>query len=91
VHRRSWGKGSQVVSIDEGKGREGAAYELSPASGEGQKSLPAGAYMGSKNGTKYYAPWCASAQRIKPENIVWFESENDALSKGYSKTTSCSF
>ena len=45
---------------------------------------PQGAYAGSKNGTKYSTPGCAGLPRIKPENIVWFSSREDAELQGYS-------
>lgn len=45
----------------------------------------AGHYVGSKNGTKYYAsPSCSGAKRIKPENYLWFTSAEDAQIQGYS-------
>lgn len=44
-----------------------------------------GAYVGSKNGTKYYTPGCPGSNRIKPENYVWFQSAEDATLQGYSK------
>lgn len=44
-----------------------------------------GAYMGSKNGTKYYTPDCPGSKRIKAENIIWFQSVQDATLQGYSK------
>ncbi len=44
-----------------------------------------GAYMGSKNGTKYYTPGCPGAKRIKPANIIWFQSVEDATLQGYTK------
>lgn len=44
-----------------------------------------GAYMGSKNGTKYYTPGCPGSKRIKPENYIWFQSAQDATLQGYSK------
>ncbi len=44
-----------------------------------------GEWVGSKNGTKYYTPGCAGASRIKTENYVWFESEDDATVQGYSR------
>jgi hypothetical protein len=43
-----------------------------------------GAYLGSKNGTKYYTPDCPAAKRIKPENTVWFQTAEDATLQGYS-------
>lgn len=43
-----------------------------------------GAYLGSKSGTKYYTPDCPGANRIKPENTVWFQTAEDATLQGYS-------
>lgn len=40
-------------------------------------------FVGSRNSTLYHLPTCASAKRIKPENLVCFVSEEDAQSKGY--------
>jgi len=45
-----------------------------------------GLFVASKNGTKYYWPWSSWAKRIKPENEVWFKSEADAQTAGYSKS-----
>lgn len=42
-----------------------------------------GAFVGSKNGTKYYRPDCSGIQRIKPENYIWFSTEEDAQLQGY--------
>ena len=50
-----------------------------------QTTTKGGAYMGSKNGTKYYTPGCPGANRIKPENYVWFQTVEDATLQGYSK------
>jgi len=44
-----------------------------------------GAFMGSKNGTKYYTPGCSGTTRIKPENYIWFTSVEDAQLQGYTK------
>jgi hypothetical protein len=43
-----------------------------------------GAYVGSKNGTKYYTPSCSAVQKIKPANYIWFNSAQDAQIEGYS-------
>ncbi|MDD2753664.1 MAG: hypothetical protein PHT44_03590 [Candidatus Portnoybacteria bacterium] len=56
----------------------GAAGES--ASMAGAKGL----FVASKNGTKYYWPWCSWAGRIKEENKVWFNSEKDAQAAGFS-------
>lgn len=42
-----------------------------------------GMFVASKNGTKYYWPWCSWAERIKEENKVWFNSEKDAQAAGF--------
>lgn len=44
-----------------------------------------GKWVGSKNGTKYYTPGCPGAARIKAENYVWFDSQDDATVQGYSR------
>lgn len=43
-----------------------------------------GKYAASKNGTKYYTPGCSGLKRIKKENIIWFNSVEDAILQGYS-------
>lgn len=48
-------------------------------------SETSGAYVGSKNGTKYYTPGCSGSKRIKPENYVWFQTVQDATLQGYTK------
>ncbi len=48
-----------------------------------------GAFVGSKNGTKYYPPGCAGVTRIKPENYVWFKDAADAELQGYTRISSC--
>ena len=40
-------------------------------------------YVGSKNSNKYHYPTCGSAQRIKPNNLVTFNSAKDAQDAGY--------
>lgn len=53
-----------------------------PAAGGGQ-------YVASKTGTKYYLPWCGSANRIKEENKVWFSSKAEAEAAGYEPAKNC--
>lgn len=48
-------------------------------------SQKGGAYMGSKNGTKYYTPGCPGSKRIKPANVIWFQSAEDATLQGYTQ------
>ena len=48
-----------------------------------------GAFVGSKNGTKYYPPNCSGVSRIKPENYIWFKDAADAELQGYTRISSC--
>ncbi len=41
------------------------------------------AFVGSRNSDLYHLPTCASAKRIKPENVVCFVSAEDAAARGY--------
>lgn len=48
-----------------------------------------GAVVASKNGTKYHFPWCSGAQRISPENLIYFNSIEEARTAGYSPASNC--
>jgi len=48
-----------------------------------------GMYVGSKSGKSYHLPWCSGAKRIKTENQVWFQSKEDAESRGYRPAGNC--
>ncbi|HMN19486.1 MAG TPA: hypothetical protein PKA31_02745 [Candidatus Moranbacteria bacterium] len=44
------------------------------------------AFVGSRNSDKFYIPSCSWAKRIKPENLVCYKSEQEALAKGKAKS-----
>lgn len=53
-------------------------------------TIPAGGeVVASKNGSKYYLPWCAGALRITDANKVWFASREEAEAKGYVPANNC--
>ena len=52
------------------------------ASEQGQKE-PERKFVGSKNSNKFHNPSCTWAQRIKPENRVYFASVAEAEKAGY--------
>jgi hypothetical protein len=53
-------------------------------------ALPAGGqYVASKNGTKFYLPWCGGAKAIKNANKVWFATKADAIAAGYEPAANC--
>jgi hypothetical protein len=53
------------------------------------KIEPGGKLVASKNGTKYYFPWCAAASKIAEGNKVWFNSEAEARAKGLQPAANC--
>jgi hypothetical protein len=56
----------------------------------GPTTLTAGGeVVASKNGTKYFFPWCGGAKLIKEENKVWFASANAAKAAGYAPAANC--
>ncbi|HYD93577.1 MAG TPA: hypothetical protein VEB18_03970 [Candidatus Paceibacterota bacterium] len=48
-----------------------------------------GQYVASKNGTRYYLPWCGGVKNIKEENKVWFSTKADAEAAGYTPAANC--
>lgn len=45
--------------------------------------------VGSKNGKKYYYPWCSGVKSISPANLIHFADKNEAEARGYSPATAC--
>lgn len=43
----------------------------------------------SKNGKKYYYPWCIGASRIKMENRVYYSSSEEAENSGKTIAANC--
>jgi hypothetical protein len=53
-------------------------------------NLPKGGLVvASKNGTKYYFPWCGGVKNITEANKIWFASEDEAKAKGYAPAANC--
>ena len=46
-----------------------------------------GKFVASKNSKYYHWPWAPAAQRIKPENRRWFNSEDEAQKAGYKRAS----
>jgi hypothetical protein len=67
------GRGAPVVLED--------APAAAPAAG--------GQVVASKNGTKYYLPWCGGAKNISAANLVTFPSAAAAQAAGYSPAANC--
>lgn len=48
-----------------------------------------GAYVGSSKSNKYHLPTCRYAQKISPENRVWFQTKEEAQAAGYEPCAVC--
>lgn len=48
-----------------------------------------GAYVASKNGTKYYLPNCPGVSRINEANKVWFQTKVQAEARGLTPAANC--
>jgi hypothetical protein len=45
--------------------------------------------MASKKGKKYYFVWCKYAESIKPENRIYFNTEEEAIKRGLTLASNC--
>lgn len=54
-----------------------------------QNTVAEGAFVASRNGTKFYPADCSYADRILPENRVWFTTEEEAIARGYKASAQC--
>ncbi len=63
--------------------------EKKTAIGEGNILNAEKLFVASKNGTKYYYPWCSGVSRIKEENKVWFSTADEAKKAGFQPAANC--
>jgi len=52
-------------------------------------SNSSGQVVGSKNSTKYHYPWCAGAKQISAQNLITWNSIEEARSAGYTPAVNC--
>lgn len=52
-------------------------------------TVATGAYVASKNGSRYHLPTCPGAKQITEANKIWFNSVADALAAGYTPAANC--
>ncbi len=48
-----------------------------------------GRVVASKNSTKYHYPWCGGAKQISPQNLIVFNSIEEARKAGYTPAANC--
>lgn len=59
---------------------------VSANSGSGEVN---GKVVASKNGKVYHLPWCPGALKIKPENLIIFDSKQEAESADLTPAANC--
>lgn len=81
--------GLQITSFEMTK--QESAKEALEATKASPEALPqeGGGYVASKNGTRYYLPWCGGVSRIKEENRVWFQTKEEAEARGLTPAKNC--
>lgn len=48
-----------------------------------------GAFVASKNGSTFSRPDCPTAKKIKPENQLWFQTREQAITAGFHAAANC--
>ena len=48
-----------------------------------------GLVAASRNGKRYYYPWCGGMKQIKKKNLIWFGTEQEAEMRGYTIAKGC--
>ena len=76
-----WQVWSPIALVE--RGEKNLIQEYMAASG-----LP-GLVAASRNGTRYYYPWCGGLSRIKEANKVWFKTVEAAEQAGYTIASGC--
>ena len=67
-----------------------AKNNKNPSLGVGSASSSSkGRYVASKSGTAYHYPWCPGALKIKEENKIWFQTKEEAESRGLKPAGNC--
>ncbi len=56
---------------------------------ESSSTATNGSIVASRNGTKYYFPNCSGISRISAKNLISFNTEAEAVSAGYEKSSTC--
>ena len=54
-----------------------------------QPGVQEGKVLASKNGQKFYYPWCSGVSRIKEVNRIYFASAVEAKTAGYTQAVNC--
>ena len=80
------------AEIEAGVAPNGVADIATSAAGlaaKARSTSAAGRYVASKSGASYHLPWCPGAKQIKASNKIWFQTKEEAETKGYKPAGNC--
>ena len=79
---------SPISYIDSGSQGQ-LSLDDSSAAEISNEFVSGGKLVASALGGKYHFPWCSGAKRIKNENKIFFNTFEEARSKGYEPAMNC--
>jgi len=79
----------QIPKIEEANISEILNQEVRKEEGKKEELKIDFRVVASKNGTRYHYLWCPGAKKIKVENLITFNSEEEAKSRGYTLAGNC--
>lgn len=83
------GQGFWIEHLGQASSNPAAAIEAVSEPVSDISAAASGAYVASKNGSKYYLVSCSGAGRIKEANKVYFSSRAEAEGAGYQPAANC--
>jgi hypothetical protein len=82
--------GNTCIAVNKTCRIDGSAGESAPTA-EATEPVPLveeAAWVASSRGSVYYLSSCSAARRLVPENRIYFRTEEEAKSAGYSRSRS---
>ena len=86
----SWDNDTSTVALTTGTVAPQEPVQEAPEDTVEQPPVQStGVYVGSVDSDKYHIPGCRHAEKILPENEIWFDTEEEASAAGYSPCGTC--
>ena len=86
----TWDNATSTVALTTGIVAPQEPVQETPADPVEQPPVQStGVYVGSIDSDKYHIPGCRHAEKILPENEIWFDTEEEAAAAGYSPCGTC--
>ena len=86
----TWDNATSTVALTTGIVAPQEPVQETPADPVEQPPVKStGVYVGSIDSDKYHIPGCRHAEKILPENEIWFDTEEEAAAAGYSPCGTC--